>query len=96
MFIIIAYDLNTTNAEGKKRLRRVAKLCQNYGIRVQNSVFECKADEAQWHILREKLLDEIEPRQDSLQFYYLNDTQRQKAEHHGVKEPVRVDQPLIL
>lgn len=96
MFILITYDVNTTDAAGKKRLRRVAKLCVNYGIRVQNSVFECQADAAQWRLLKSNLLKEIDDSKDSLRFYYLNDNQRSKAEHFGIKDSIEVDKPLIF
>lgn len=96
MFILITYDVCTSDAAGRKRLRRVAKLCVNYGVRVQNSVFECKADAAQWRILKNNLLSEIDEKKDSLRFYYLNDNQRAKAEHYGVKDAIEVDKPLIF
>ena len=96
MFILITYDVNTEDAAGRKRLRRIAKICVNYGIRVQNSVFECQADAAQWRMLKEKLLREIDGEKDSLRFYFLNDSQRAKAEHHGAKETLAADKPLIL
>lgn len=96
MFILITYDVNTTDAAGRKRLRHVAKLCVNYGVRVQNSVFECQADAVQWRVLKKKLLDEIDPAADSLRFYFLNDAQRKKAEHHGAKETIQVDKPLVF
>ena len=96
MFILITYDVSTEDAAGRKRLRRIAKLCVDYGIRVQNSVFECQADAAQWRMLKARLLKEIDSERDSLRFYYLNDSQRTKAEHHGAKAALAVDQPLIL
>ena len=96
MFILITYDVNTEDAAGRKRLRRIAKICVNYGIRVQNSVFECQADAAQWRMLKAKLLGEIDPEKDSLRFYFLNDSQRAKAEHHGARETLAVDEPLVL
>ena len=96
MFILITYDVSTADAAGRKRLRHVAKLCVNYGVRVQNSVFECQADAAQWRVLKAKLLKEIDEKQDSLRFYYLNDNQRAKAEHHGAKAAIAVDEPLIF
>ena len=96
MFILITYDVNTTDVAGRKRLRRVAKLCTNYGIRVQNSVFECQADSAQWRKLKNDLLNEIDKAKDSLRFYYLNDNQRSKAEHFGVNETIEIDKPLIF
>jgi len=96
MFILITYDVSTEDAAGRKRLRKVAKTCVNYGVRVQNSVFECQADAAQWRVLKAKLLEAIDDEKDSLRFYYLNENQRAKAEHHGVKEAIKVDEPLIL
>ena len=96
MFILITYDVCTSDAAGRKRLRRVAKLCVNYGVRVQNSVFECQADAAQWRVLKNNLLSEIDEKKDSLRFYYLNDNQRSKAEHYGVKDTIEVDKPLIF
>lgn len=96
MFILITYDVNTTDAAGQKRLRRIAKLCMNYGVRVQNSVFECQADVAQWRVLKNDLLKEYDETKDSLRFYYLNANQRAKAEHFGAKETVKVEQPLIF
>lgn len=96
MFILITYDVSTEDTAGKKRLRRVAKLCVNYGVRVQNSVFECQADAAEWRTLKAKLLKEIDESKDSLRFYYLNESQRAKAEHFGAKKTISVDQPLIF
>ena len=96
MFILITYDVSTEDAAGKKRLRRVAKLCVDYGVRVQNSVFECQADAAQWRILKAKLLKEIDQGKDSLRFYYLNENQRAKAEHFGAKAAIDVNEPLIF
>lgn len=96
MFILITYDVNTTDAAGRKRLRRIAKQCVNYGVRVQNSVFECQADAAQWCILKHDLLKEIDETKDSLRFYYLNDNQRAKTEHFGAKAAIEVDKPLIF
>ena len=96
MFILITYDVSTEDAAGRKRLRHVAKLCVDYGVRVQNSVFECQADAAQWRILKAKLLKEIDQGKDSLRFYYLNENQRAKAEHFGAKTAIAVNEPLIF
>ena len=96
MFILITYDVSTDDTAGKKRLRRVAKLCVDYGVRVQNSVFECQADSAQWRLLKAKLLKEIDQSKDSLRFYYLNEKQRAKAEHFGTKQAIAVDELLIF
>ncbi len=96
MFILITYDVSTEDPSGRKRLRRIAKLCVNYGIRVQNSVFECRADAAQWRELKAKLVQEIDSDKDSLRFYYLNESQCAKAEHYGAKETIKVNEPLIF
>lgn len=96
MLVLITYDVNTNNAYGRKRLRRVAKCCVNYGVRVQNSVFECMIDAAQWRVLKQKLLDEIDVSSDSLRFYYLGDVKKSKVEHFGTKESLQMDKTLIL
>ncbi len=96
MLILITYDVNTQDAAGRKRLRRVAKCCVNYGVRVQNSVFECIADAAQWRVLKEKLLKEIDEKSDSLRFYYLGDSKKAKVEHYGAEPCFTMDEPLLL
>lgn len=96
MLILITYDVNTSDNAGKKRLRHVAKQCVNYGIRVQNSVFECELDPAKFRLLKQKLIEAIDIEQDSLRFYYLGDIKKAKIEHIGAKETIKVDEPLIL
>lgn len=96
MLILITYDVNTEDNEGRKRLRRVAKCCVNYGVRVQNSVFECIVDAAQWRVLKQKLLSEIDVNFDSLRFYFLGDPQKAKVEHYGAKSAPQMDKPLLL
>ena len=71
MFVIVSYDVATDEGKGQRRLRRVARACKDYGQRVQYSVFECIVDPAQWAVLRNRLIDEIDPEKDSLRFYYL-------------------------
>ena len=85
MLVLITYDVNTETVSGKKRLRKVAKQCENYGRRVQNSVFECILDQAQSVVLKQSLIDIIDENVDSLRFYYL-----------GNKYQTKVEQPLIL
>ena len=96
MLVLITYDVNTSDSAGKKRLRRVAKQCVNYGVRVQNSVFECELDPAQCRFLKQKLIDEINETTDSLRFYYLGDVKKAKVEHFGSKQTIKVDEPLIF
>lgn len=96
MLVLITYDVNTETASGKKRLRKVAKQCENYGRRVQNSVFECILDQAQSVMLKQSLRDIIDENVDSLRFYYLGNKYQTKVEHIGVERGIAVDQPLIL
>ena len=96
MFVLITYDVNTQDAAGRKRLRHVAKQCVNYGIRVQNSVFECVADPSKILELKHKLMKEIDPEKDSLRFYYLGNKSKTKVEHLGAKETIDVEKPLIF
>ena len=83
MLILITYDVNTTSAEGQKRLRKVAKICVNYGQRVQNSVFECLLDSSQCRLLQAKLLKIMDSELDSLRFYYLGNKYDTKIENFG-------------
>ncbi|GEO28053.1 CRISPR-associated endoribonuclease Cas2 [Alicyclobacillus acidoterrestris] len=92
---MITYDVSTVSREGQKRLRRVSKECQNYGQRVQNSVFECVVDATQYAALKLKLIDLIDEEQDSLRFYQLGNNYKSKVEHVGIKESVDLDGPLI-
>lgn len=86
MMVLITYDVNTTDAAGKRRLRKIAKQCVNYGQRVQNSVFECNLDPAQCRQLQHTLLKLMDINKDSLRFYYLGNKYQTKIEHFGVKE----------
>ena len=96
MLVLITYDVSTADNAGRKRLRRVAKQCVNYGVRVQNSVFECILDPAQCRLLKQKLTEIIDADTDSLRFYYLGDSKKAKIEHIGAKETIKVDEPLIF
>ena len=96
MLLLITYDVNTENEAGKKRLRKVAKQCENYGRRVQNSVFECIVDQAQSVTLKSLLTENIDDKVDSLRFYYLGNNYKTKIEHIGVERGIAVDQPLFL
>lgn len=96
MLVLITYDVNTQTKEGRKRLRRVAKLCMDHGVRVQNSVFECILDPAQCRELKHKLSEEIDVQKDSLRFYYLGDKYKTKVEHIGAKVSLKVEEPLIF
>ena len=96
MLVLITYDVNTETATGRKRLRKVAKQCTNYGRRVQNSVFECILDNAQLVTLKAILADTIDESVDSLRFYYLGNKYQTKVEHMGVDRGIAVDDTLIL
>jgi CRISPR-associated protein Cas2 len=95
MMILITYDVNTETAAGRKRLRKVAKQCQNYGQRVQNSVFECLVNAAQMKQLKHQLTALIDPDKDSLRFYYLGNEWRNRVEHVGAKPSIDLEGPLI-
>ena len=85
MLVVITYDVNTEDAAGRKRLRKIAKECVNYGQRVQNSVFECLLDAAQNRLLQAKLCSIMDKEKDSLRFYYLGNNYEKKIEHFGCK-----------
>ena len=96
MFVLIAYDVSTVDKPGQRRLRRVARACEDYGVRVQKSLFECQVGRTEWAMLRTRLLKEIDPEQDSLRFYYMDEDVRKETEHHGVRAPVDFSEPLVL
>ena len=96
MLVVVSYDVSTREEAGQRRLRRVARLCEDRGQRVQNSVFECLVDAAQWVSFRAALLAEIEPRQDSLRFYMLGNEWKRRVEHVGAKPSYDPQGPLIL
>ena len=96
MLVLITYDVNTEDAAGRKRLRKIAKKCVDYGQRVQNSVFEFLVDAAQCRTLQAKLLSIMDPEKDSLRFYYLGNQYEKKIEHFGCKTTYQPEDPLIL
>ena len=92
MLVLITYDVSVLTKEGQRRLRNIAKTCLDYGMRVQNSVFECEVDPGQFATLKNKLVEIYDPEVDSLRFYFLGKKGRQKVEHLGAKataDPVR-------
>ena len=95
MMVLITYDVKTETAAGKRRLRKVSKRCQDYGQRVQNSVFECLIDPAQLKQLRHLLQKIIDPEVDSLRFYYLGDRWKHKVEHIGAKPSMDLEGTII-
>ncbi len=96
MMVLITYDVNTQTEAGKKRLHKVAKQCQNYGQRVQNSVFECLLDPARLKQLQSKLEKIIDPDKDSVRYYYLGDEWRNRVEHIGAKAGFDLEGALIV
>jgi CRISPR-associated protein Cas2 len=96
MLVLVTYDVSTETAAGRKRLRRVAKACRNFGQRVQFSVFECLVDPAQWTALRSRLIDEINEDEDSLRFYFLGSNWKRRIEHVGAKPAYDPEGPLII
>lgn len=96
MLLLITYDVSTETAKGKSRLRKVAKICLNYGQRVQNSVFECLVDASQFLIIKNKLLEIIDLQEDSIRFYNLGKQYQNRVEHYGVKETYDPDGLLML
>ena len=94
--VLVSYDVNTQDAEGRKRLRRIAKQCQDFGQRVQFSVFECLVDPAQWTALRAKLEKEMDKNKDSLRFYFLGANWQRRVEHIGSKPAIDQEAVLML
>ena len=96
MLIVVTYDVSTETAAGRARLRKVAKQCQNYGLRVQNSVFECSMDEAQFVAFKSSLLKLIDEEADSLRFYRLGNAYHNRVEHYGSKKAQDIEAPIIF
>lgn len=96
MLILITYDVNTQDAAGRGRLRRVAKRCVDYGQRVQNSVFECLLDEAQYRLLKHELEGLIDADKDSLRFYNLGNNYHSRIEHVGIKQSYPAEGLLMV
>lgn len=95
MMVLITYDVKTETKAGQARLRRVSKKCQDYGQRVQNSVFECLIDPAQLKELQHALNKIIDPEVDSLRFYYLGDKWKSRVEHMGAKPSIDLEGTII-
>lgn len=95
MMVLVCYDVETSSSGGQKRLRKVSKTCLNYGQRVQNSVFECLVDAAQFRVLKHRLTEIIDTDKDSLRFYQLGNHWKKRVEHIGVKPSVDLSGTLI-
>ncbi len=97
MMVLVSYDVNTVDGAGKNRLRRVAKTCEDYGARVQNSVFECEVDPAQWAELKHRLITIMNEEKDNMRFYFLGSNWERRIEQHGRGEITRqFEDPLIM
>jgi CRISPR-associated protein Cas2 len=96
MLVLVTYDVSLTESGGARRLRRVAKACQDYGQRVQFSVFEIEVDPAQWTTLKARLERLIDPKHDTLRYYYLGANSRRRMEHVGAKAVADLGGPLIV
>lgn len=96
MMVVVSYDVSTKTMSGKKRLRKVAETCLDNGLRVQNSVFECNVDPAQWEILKDELLSLYKKEEDSLRFYFLGSNWQRRLEHYGKESKLNIDDLLII
>lgn len=96
MLVLVSYDVSTKTPAGEQRLRRIAQICSAYGLRVQNSVFECTVSEAEWLELRARLLKAYNSEEDSLRFYFLGSNWQRRVEHHGSKPVQSIEDPMIF
>ena len=96
MCVLVTYDVSTITPEGRRRLRRVARVCKNFGQRVQYSVFECEVNDTQWVRLKHDLLEEMNPHEDSLRFYFLGEDVTKRVEHYGAKPSINFEDALII
>ncbi|MFH1195764.1 MAG: CRISPR-associated endonuclease Cas2 [bacterium] len=96
MLVVVSYDVSTKTLSGKKRLRKVAETCLDYGLRVQDSVFECNVDPAQWEELKDQLLSLYDKDEDSLRFYFLGANWQRRLEHHGKQTNLNIEDLLII
>lgn len=96
MQLLVTYDVSTTSEKGQRRLRKISKVCLDYGQRVQNSVFECQIDPTQFVVFKKRLLDIICEEEDSLRFYNLGKEWDQRVEHYGIKKSWNPNSPLII
>lgn len=96
MMVIVSYDVSTKTPGGVRRLRKISEICLDYGFRVQNSVFECNVDPAQWESLKDQLLSMYKAEEDSLRFYFLGANWQRRVEHHGKGEIKDIEDTLIV
>lgn len=94
--VLVSYDVKTEDRQGRKRLRQIARQCENWGQRVQYSVFECLVEPTQWTALRAALIDIMDKEKDSLRFYFLGANWKRRVEHVGAKEAIDPEGPLVF
>lgn len=96
MWVIVTYDVSTETTEGQRRLRRVAQVCKDYGQRVQKSVFECSLNEIQYERMKQRLLEKINEKEDSLRLYRMSEPRDRHVEEFGCWQVIDFDEPLIV
>ena len=96
MIVLICYDVAHDDDTGKRRLRRIARLCESHGARVQYSLFQCDIPEPTWVVFRDSLLSQADLDKDSLRFYFIDERAAARTEHHGVRAPLDLKGPLIV
>lgn len=96
MLVVVSYDVSTKTESGKRRLRKVAEVCLDNGLRVQNSVFECNVEPAQWEYCKEQLLSIYKKEEDSLRFYFLGSNWKRRLEHYGKEKNFNIEDLLII
>jgi CRISPR-associated protein Cas2 len=96
MMVLVSYDVSTKTPSGVTRLLKMSEICLDYGLRVQNSVYECDVDPAQWESLKDKLLSIVKKEEDSLRFYFLGSNWRRRVEHHGRGEIKDIQDTMII
>lgn len=94
--MLVSYDVSTQTSAGRRRLRRIAAACEDWGVRVQNSVFECYLDWSQWLELKSKLESICDPESDSLRYYNLGNNYREKVVHFGAKDTVNPERDILV
>lgn len=96
MMVIVSYDVSTKTESGKKRLKKVAEICLNYGIRAQYSVFECLVEPGQWERMKNELLSIVNTEEDNIRFYYLGSNWKRRLENFGKQKNFEIDEPFII
>ncbi len=96
MMVIVSYDVSTKTASGVYRLRKISEICLDFGLRVQNSVFECNVDPAQWELMKDRLLSMYNAEEDSLRFYFLGSNWKRRVEHYGKSSIEDLEAPMVL